>query len=578
MVAPAFRPAITLAASAVLIAAGLVGGSAASADSPPTWMPTSTTTVDGGDVTVTWETAQTTTPTFLANDGSTVTTPEPMYRPNVVNDSNTVRYFGFGTDFRTQGVVDPLWTPAPWETFITNLNLDAIREGFWFELQPGQSYADDGAPGGNPGPWYEGMPSWSGHTITIFELDGPASDADGNPITPSPAATPLASVTTSGGFVAADLSNVDEDNLSAIMGRQLTVSGGSTDSNGDPQLFPGLTASVTASGLTPGLAVDLWVIRDMNYAYFQFLGGGLPTSAIKVGTGTVAADGTLAAYFVLPDSIPYATQGTAYQMVAGVTADRYWPAGTWDHFVVKAPPAGTSTTIETTGTTTETASMGATQMSLTFSDPGASGSTTATATSTGPTPTGFRFATNPPLYYQLSTTVTNGGTATVCISYDQTVLTTPPELYHFDTSTLTWVDITTSAGPGQVCGQTTSFSPFTLGYPTYSFGGFQPPVSTRTTNVAKAGQAIPVSFSLGGDRGLGVVVSAQFQPQGTDGSPSGNPVPTTTAGKSGLQYNTGTGVYTYVWKTSSAWAGQIGTFLLTLSDGSVHSFTVAFKK
>ena len=169
---------------------------------------------------------------------------------------------------------------------------------------------------------------------------------------------------------------------------------------------------------------------------------------------------------------------------------------------------------------------------------------------------------------------------TVCIAYDPLNLPGgPPRLYHFDTGGNAWLDITTTQSNGEVCGTTTSFSPFALGYPdTFDFDGFFDPVSMTGPNVAKAGQAIPVTFSLGGDQGLDVVTSARFVIEGTVANPVGDVLDAVTAGRSGLTYDSATDSYTYVWKTDSAWAKKTGRFVLTLADGTTHTFDVGFKK
>lgn len=143
----------------------------------------------------------------------------------------------------------------------------------------------------------------------------------------------------------------------------------------------------------------------------------------------------------------------------------------------------------------------------------------------------------------------------------------------------TWIDITASHGLDVVCGFTSSFSPFALGYPDrFGFTGFFAPVSMDAPNLAKPGQAIPVKFSLGGDQGLDVVTSARFVADGSDSTPEGEPLPVTTAGNSGLSYDASTDTYTYVWKTAKSLSLKTGRFELTLSDGTVHGFDVNFKK
>ena len=114
----------------------------------------------------------------------------------------------------------------------------------------------------------------------------------------------------------------------------------------------------------------------------------------------------------------------------------------------------------------------------------------------------------------------------------------------------------------------------------YPFSGFFAPVNNLpTVNVAKAGSAIPVKFSLGGDRGLAVLA---------DGSPGSHAIAcdstaaedaieeTPTVGP-GLSYDAAAGQYVYVWKTDSAWAGTCRQLVVTLADGTSHRANVRFK-
>jgi hypothetical protein len=116
----------------------------------------------------------------------------------------------------------------------------------------------------------------------------------------------------------------------------------------------------------------------------------------------------------------------------------------------------------------------------------------------------------------------------------------------------------------------------------YPFSGFFQPVDNPpTVNTVKAGSAIPIKFSLGGDRGLAI-----FAP----GSPTSRPVScstsapvdsieqTTTAGTSSLSYDPITQQYTYVWKTDKAWAKTCRVFTFTLTDGTTHTANFSFLK
>ncbi len=94
--------------------------------------------------------------------------------------------------------------------------------------------------------------------------------------------------------------------------------------------------------------------------------------------------------------------------------------------------------------------------------------------------------------------------------------------------------------------------------------GFFKPVDNLdvATNSVRAGSAVPVKFTLGGDMGLevfetGYPKSQQIpNPQVTvDGIEQ-----TVTAGSSGLGYDPATGQYTYVWKTDKAWGDNIASW------------------
>lgn len=61
--------------------------------------------------------------------------------------------------------------------------------------------------------------------------------------------------------------------------------------------------------------------------------------------------------------------------------------------------------------------------------------------------------------------------------------------------------ISNDLGAHIVCGATSSLSPFAVVQSKYHFSGFFSPVdSMPVINLAKAGSAIPVKFSLGGNQ------------------------------------------------------------------------------
>ena len=115
----------------------------------------------------------------------------------------------------------------------------------------------------------------------------------------------------------------------------------------------------------------------------------------------------------------------------------------------------------------------------------------------------------------------------------------------------------------------------------YNFAGFFPPVANLPTlNIVQAGRAVPVKFSLSGNKGLGIFAA---------GSPSSGPIAcnssdpatvleeTVTAGGSSLSYDAATDQYIYVWKTEQGWAGTCRQLVVQLNDGSIRRANFKFK-
>ncbi|MEU6797718.1 PxKF domain-containing protein [Nonomuraea wenchangensis] len=115
----------------------------------------------------------------------------------------------------------------------------------------------------------------------------------------------------------------------------------------------------------------------------------------------------------------------------------------------------------------------------------------------------------------------------------------------------------------------------------YRFGGFHPPLAgPPAVNDRKAGAAVPVTFSVGGYQGLGILApgspSSRPYDAGT-GEPTGPPEPAQAAGQSGLHYDQDTGAYTYVWKTDKAWKDSARRLILTFEDGTRHTADILFR-
>ncbi len=115
----------------------------------------------------------------------------------------------------------------------------------------------------------------------------------------------------------------------------------------------------------------------------------------------------------------------------------------------------------------------------------------------------------------------------------------------------------------------------------YNFAGFFQPVDNLPmVNVATAGSAIPVKFSLAGYQGLGIF-AAGYPASGMvacDANEPGTVIEeTVNAGGSSLSYDPGSGRYNYVWKTNKAWKGTCRILIARFIDGTDHYAKFKFR-
>jgi hypothetical protein len=110
-------------------------------------------------------------------------------------------------------------------------------------------------------------------------------------------------------------------------------------------------------------------------------------------------------------------------------------------------------------------------------------------------------------------------------------------------------------------------------------GFFEPTNNPQVLNRARSGTAIPVRFSLGGNQPAPVFAAGS--PEVTSVScpkwSSDQIEETVSASSSGLQYESATGRYVYVWKTATNWVG-CKRFRLVLKDGTVREAIFRFFK
>ena len=112
------------------------------------------------------------------------------------------------------------------------------------------------------------------------------------------------------------------------------------------------------------------------------------------------------------------------------------------------------------------------------------------------------------------------------------------------------------------------------------FTGFFSPVDNAPViNTASAGSAIPVKFSLGGNRGLSIFAAGS--PTAVKFTCTSGPTDaieeTSAASTSGLTYDAATNEYKYTWKTDKKFAGSCYQLRLTFTDGSTFFANFKFK-
>ncbi len=115
----------------------------------------------------------------------------------------------------------------------------------------------------------------------------------------------------------------------------------------------------------------------------------------------------------------------------------------------------------------------------------------------------------------------------------------------------------------------------------WEFAGFSRPIdNSPDVNTVKAGQAVPVKFSLAGDQGLDIFVGASPHSRtiGCDSLTVEDGMEAAiTAGGSGLSYDAVADQYAFVWKTDKAWSGTCHQLALALADGTEHVANFQFR-
>jgi hypothetical protein len=107
----------------------------------------------------------------------------------------------------------------------------------------------------------------------------------------------------------------------------------------------------------------------------------------------------------------------------------------------------------------------------------------------------------------------------------------------------------------------------------YDFDGFLSPLAPQpTVTTLKAGDDVPVKFSLNGYQGLDIFATP---PAWKPGCPS--PSADSSRAFGTLSYKASVDRYVFLWKTDPSWAGTCRELIVTLGDATVRRANVRFR-
>jgi uncharacterized repeat protein (TIGR01451 family) len=202
-------------------------------------------------------------------------------------------------------------------------------------------------------------------------------------------------------------------------------------------------------------AIDVFVTdRDTGVVSLESVGADGATLSFGGDNPALSADGNFVAFesfstSLLPPGSPTSVSNVFLRDITQAGQGTSTPPGTG--VTVTPQDAATGSTVDVTFGTVTTP--GSTSVSTTADGP--------------PPPAGFTLA-GSATYYDISTSATYTGILTVCVPFDpSTPNPSALQLLHFDSTTSTWVDITTSVDTidDVICGQTSSLSPFAVMQP-----------------------------------------------------------------------------------------------------------------
>jgi hypothetical protein len=189
-----------------------------------------------------------------------------------------------------------------------------------------------------------------------------------------------------------------------------------------------------------------------------------------------------------------------------------------------------------------------------------------------------------PTQKNMGTTFNPGATASSGLAVTYTA--SPSTVCTVSGTTVTLVNIGTCTVTASQAGNST-YAPATPVSRSFAvvwpFTGFLQPVDNLpTVNSANSGQAIPIKFSLGGNRGLSIFPTGITGPVvRVESCATGAPVDAIenyATTNSGLTYDAASATYTYVWKTDKTMASKCVGLSLKLLDGTTYDADFKFTK
>ena len=226
-------------------------------------------------------------------------------------------------------------------------------------------------------------------------------------------------------------------------------------------------------------------------------------------------------------------------------------------------------------------------VSVTFSQVTTGGDTTLTVSTTPPhgPPSGYRLGDK---YFDISTTAGYVPPITIRISYNPADIhgnESQLKLFH-EKAGGGWEDVTVSVDTVNhvITGTVTSLSWFAIGWPEYTWGGFQPPLA-GADRPFKKNSTIPVKFRISGAGGQPVTnavatLSIYYLVAGAIDAPA--EVVSTAAGDVGNRFRYDPGEDQYIFNLSTKPASFLAPYtyraIATLDDGSTHFIDFSLKK